>query len=78
MMALVVAFKQDKGWDKTKPALVGYWNEEGKIQLINGTHRRMAAIRANIAVPVVIHSFDFVKSMWGTEGWNDLMESGDA
>ncbi len=76
VQTLAATFRQT-GWDDNKPALVGYWTSSDSIQLLTGCHRAMAAKWASISVPVVIHSFEFVRDKWGTPAWADLMESGD-
>lgn len=47
---------------------------EGGIQLLTGTHRRMAAIRAGLHVPVKVHSLSQVQDIWGTDNWSTLFE----
>lgn len=60
------------GW-KGAP-LVGYWVSGGKVQLLNGTHRVMAAAIAKVPVPVVIHAYDYVEYVWGDlQEWTRLM-----
>jgi hypothetical protein len=70
--ALTEAFKTN-GFDKNMPALIGYPNE-GRIQLLSGTHRHLAAKQAGIKLPVVIVLRSIVEASWGTDKWNDLIE----
>lgn len=45
---------QKWGWDRSKPALVGYRNGE-HVQLLSGTHRAVAAFQAGLKhIPVVV------------------------
>ena len=64
------------GWDASRPALVGYWDDDG-IQLISGSHRWAAALDANITMPVVVWEWHTVGEAFGRlELWEALMESG--
>lgn len=54
-------------------ALVGYpW--EGKIQLLSGTHRHMAAGLADILLPVTLWLRSDIEKYWGTNDWFVVME----
>lgn len=61
------------GFDLNMPALVGY-PIDGKIQLLSGTHRHLAAIQAGIKIPVTLWLRSNVESLWGTELWPDLIK----
>ena len=64
------------GWDPTRPALVGYWSEDG-IQLMSGSHRWAAAWDANIAMPVVVWEWHTISEAFGNlKLWEALMASG--
>lgn len=65
------------GWDPSCPALVGYpW--QGRIQLLSGSHRWIAAGIAGIQIPVVIVPFKHVDRCWGDlRAWATLMRMGD-
>lgn len=67
-----------KGWNPKAPALVGY-KIGGYIQLLSGTHRQAAAIKAGlIRIPVVVFSLEDVDAAWGDqERWSKLMHAGD-
>lgn len=60
-----------QGFDMSEPALIGY-PKDGKIQLLTGTHRHMAAERAKIMLPVVLRLRSIVEAAWGTHDWIDL------
>ena len=64
----------EQGFDTNYPTLVGYPNGEGKVQLLSGTHRHEAAMRAKIKLPVTIWLSSYVRMFWGTEKWKDLLE----
>ena len=64
-----------KGWQGE--ALVGYKLGAG-VQLLSGTHRRAAAIIAQIAIPVVVWPYVMVELCWGKDEWKYLMASGKA
>lgn len=63
------------GWVGT--ALVGYnfvTDNESGVQLLSGTHRRAAAIKAGILVPVRVYPYAFVARCWGRLArWTALM-----
>jgi hypothetical protein len=59
------------GWDLNHPALVGYQLE--KIQLISGSHRWAAAIKADIKIPVIIYPYSKIRAIWGTDEWLTLL-----
>ncbi len=56
------------GFDVKYPALVGYV-VGGKIQLLSGTHRHMAALLAKIKLPVTLWLRSDVEATWGTDLW---------
>lgn len=68
---------QTSGWDRSKPALIGYpW--EGSVQLLSGSHRWAASVQAQLeAIPVVVVDFALVDRAWGTDEWAELMRSGN-
>lgn len=68
---LVFAFDH-LGFDRSKPALVGY-PLNGRIQLLSGTHRHLAAQIAGIDLPVVLWLGSDVERAWGRDPWFDLM-----
>jgi hypothetical protein len=69
----LVEMFSDKGWDTSKPVLLGYTLD--KIQLISGSHRWAAANEVNIKIPVVVYSYDEIADIWGTDAWLDLLNS---
>jgi hypothetical protein len=74
---LVEEFKNNN-WGRGFPALIGYWDindDDKKIQLISGTHRWNAAIKADILIPVEIHSREFLEEIWGTDEWLEMMQN---
>ena len=66
------------GWDRSKPALIGYpWGN--KIQLLSGSHRWIAAKMTNTLIPCVVVPFEEVKAAWGDLAmWSVLMHRGDS
>lgn len=66
-----------KGWGKGYPKLVGYpW--QGRIQLLSGSHRWAAALRARMPIPVAVVPYEQVEEAWGNlELWQELMKKGD-
>lgn len=67
---LIIAMKQD-GWQG--PPLIGYKLED-KVQLLSGTHRYAAAIRAEIMIPVLLWPFEQVWNAWGDlKQWKIIM-----
>ena len=65
------------GWGNHHPALVGYQNGS-KVQLLSGSHRWAAALRAGIDIPVVVFPRLEVEAAWGfLEKWEKLMEAGN-
>ncbi len=62
-----------KGFDLAEPALVGY-PLKGRIQLLTGTHRHLAAKRANILLPVTLWLRSDVEETWGTPLWLDVIK----
>lgn len=69
---LVEEFSKN-GFDLNQPALVGY-PLNGRIQLLSGTHRHTAAIRAGIRLPVTMKLRSVVSAAWGTPDWDNLIE----
>ena len=61
------------GWDNNHPPLLGYWFED-KIQLISGSHRWAAANEAHIKIPILLYSYEFIKNIWGTEEWLQILK----
>lgn len=57
------------GFDKKQPALVGYPDGNGMIQLTSGTHRHTAGMRADIFLPVKIIPRAYVEAYWGKDEW---------
>ena len=56
--------------------LVGYLLD-GRIQLINGSHRWAAAKELGIHIPVVVVSYAYVQDIWGDlDKWQQLLELG--
>ena len=70
--ALRKAF-EEKGFDKKYPALVGY-ALDGKVQLLSGTHRHLAAAQAGIQLPVTLWLRSDVEETWGTDLWSQTIE----
>lgn len=62
-----------RGWHGVP--LVGYLYE-AEIQLLSGTHRRAAAERARILVPVLLYTEADIREAWGTDQWAQVMEAG--
>jgi len=64
---------QEHGFDKNKPALIGY-PLNGKIQLLSGTHRHEAAKRAGILLPITPWLRSNIEGSWGQlEAWKKVM-----
>lgn len=63
---------QERGFSRNFPAMVGYV-VDGKIQLLSGTHRHLAAIRAGIDIPVTLWLRSDVESTWGTDLWSRVI-----
>lgn len=70
--ALTEAFTT-AGFDPAMPALVGY-PLEGRVQLLSGTHRHVAASRAGILLPCTLLLRSVVQAAWGTPAWDTLIE----
>lgn len=68
---LMTWFELD-GFDKRKAALVGY-PKDGRIQLLSGTHRHLAAKRARILLPVRMVLRSVVEGTWGTDEWPETI-----
>lgn len=62
----------ESGFDLGQPALVGY-PLDGRIQLVSGTHRHLAAEQADILLPVTLWLRTDIQEMWGTELWLDVI-----
>ena len=62
-----------KGFDHNEPALVGYIRD-GRIQLLSGTHRHLAAQLAGIQLPVTLWLHSDIKEMWATELWENVIK----
>lgn len=63
-----------KGFDKSKPALIGYVLK-GRIQLLSGTHRHKSAEITGIKIPVTLWRGDDIDQNWGQlEEWRRVME----
>jgi ParB-like chromosome segregation protein Spo0J len=63
----------EHGWDLQAPALVGYIFN-GRVQLLSGSHRWAAAVRADLRIPVVIRPLEEVQAAWGNlPAWSVLM-----
>jgi hypothetical protein len=62
-----------KGFNPAMPALVGYPNGKGRVQLLSGTHRHMAAMMLNMSLPVTIWPRAYVECAWGTEYWQTII-----
>ncbi len=71
-VAMLVETFSKNGFDKNYPALVGY-PLNGKIQLLSGTHRHMAASIAGIKLPVTIWLRSDIESRWGTDLWDETI-----
>jgi hypothetical protein len=62
------------GFDRKAPALVGY-PLAGRIQLLSGTHRHLAALLTGVRLPVVLWLSSDIKRAWGhLEQWLRVME----
>ena len=61
---LIEAFRTT-GWDMRNGTLVGYRWEDGRVQLITGSHRHAAAKEVGLAIPVKIVSYEAVWEAWG-------------
>ncbi len=64
---------QKNGFNIDMPALVGY-PLNGRIQLLSGTHRHLAASRCGIKLPVTLWLRSDVEETWGTELWDRTLE----
>ncbi len=69
------------GWEADAPACLGYlWDE--RVQLISGSHRWAACRDIGQKIPVAMLSYEWVKSIWGTDAWLTLIanppKAGDA
>lgn len=63
-----------RGWQGEM--LIGYrlYGQQGPVQLLSGTHRRAAAIRAGLPVPVQVYNGATVERAYGDlEKWLALM-----
>lgn len=61
------------GFDAGEPALVGY-PRDGRIQLLSGTHRHLAAKQTGIMLPVTLKLRSVVEAAWGTDAWDELIK----
>lgn len=69
---LAGAFETD-GFDRRYPALIGY-PLNGRIQLLSGTHRHMAASIIGIKIPVTLWLRSSIERAWGNlELWLEIM-----
>jgi hypothetical protein len=64
---------EENGFDINYSALVGY-PLDGKIQLLSGTHRHLAAKQANILLPVTLWLRSDIERMWGTDLWDKTIQ----
>lgn len=64
---------EKNGFGPNYPALVGY-PLDGRIQLLSGTHRHLAAKKAKILIPVTLWLRSDVERMWGTELWSEVIQ----
>ena len=65
-----------KGWDHSKPSLVGYV-VGNKVQLLSGSHRWAAALESETKIPVVVLPKSLVEEAWGNLVlWRIIMEAG--
>lgn len=72
----VEALREDfikEGFNKDYPALVGY-PLNGRIQLLSGTHRHLAAKQAGIKLPVTLWLRSDVEETWGTDWWDKTIQ----
>lgn len=73
-VCMLVDCFESLGFDKQKPALVGY-PLDGMIQLLSGTHRHFAADLTGIKLPVVLWRRVDIERAWGQlEDWLRVME----
>lgn len=70
---LIDAFLEG-GWDLTKPCMIGYWLND-RIQLLSGSHRYEAAVRAKLEkVPVIVRTLSEVQDAYGDlDKWSLIM-----
>lgn len=62
------------GFDCSKSALVGYV-KAGRVQLLSGTHRHMAALNTDTKLPVVLWLGSDIEKAWGDlEKWRKVIE----
>lgn len=69
----LIDFFRKEGFDTKKACLVGY-PLNGRIQLLSGTHRHMAAKIAGVKIPVSLWLRDDVMRRWGTDEWLRLIQ----
>lgn len=60
------------GWNGQ--ALIGY-PLDGELQLLSGSHRHEACRLLECRLPLVLHSYEFLRHLWGTDKWIDLMNN---
>jgi hypothetical protein len=71
---MLIARFDEAGFDRTHGALVGY-PLNGRVQLLSGTHRHEAAVRAGIKLPVTLWLRSDVELAWGDlEEWKRLIQ----
>lgn len=69
------------GWGTGYPALVGYylnWQRAGQpLQLLSGSHRWAAAVRAGLdVIPVSIIDYSVINKFWGNLiPWAQIMDA---
>jgi hypothetical protein len=60
------------GFYPGEPALVGY-PHDGRVQLLSGTHRHLAAKQLGMMLPVTLKLRSVVEAAWGTNAWEDII-----
>lgn len=63
----------DNGFNISMPVLIGY-PLNGRVQLLTGTHRHMAAKWADITLPVSLRLRSDIERLWGTQDWLDVVK----
>lgn len=66
---------EHNGWGRNHPALIGYFLNLSKVQLINGTNRYHAAKALNLLIPTVIYEKEYIENIWGTDDWIYLVNN---
>jgi ParB-like chromosome segregation protein Spo0J len=72
LIALVDSLSSD-GWKPGEPALIGYEEPDGTIQLVSGSHRWAAAAHLDLPLPVYILPRAHMDAIWGTDAWVALL-----